>query len=87
MAFHYRRIPSNNITPGAVTAATTAGFLTTAGSGDSYIIEIDAQALAASGYAYAHLKMVEGTASGVLGCVIAMCTDLRYADETSDIVS
>ena len=85
--FTYRRIATDNTTIGAVTAATSSGFLTTAGSGDTYLIEVDAQALAASGYKYAHLKMVEGTASAVIGCVYALGTDLRYADNTSDIVS
>lgn len=85
--FHYRRIAANNTTIGSVTAATTSGFVTTAGSGDMYIIEVNAQKLAASGYAYAHLKMVESVDSPVLGTVIAIETNLRYADETSDIVS
>ncbi len=87
MPFTYRRIPTNNITPGAVTAATSAGFATTAGSGDTYIIEINAKALAASGYKYAHLKMVEVVASAVVGSVMAVITGPRYADNTADIVS
>jgi len=85
--FYYRRIAANNTTVGAVTAATTSGFVTTAGSSDMYIVEVDAKKLAASGYAYAHLKLVESVDSPVLGTVIAMATDLRYADETSDVVS
>lgn len=85
--FVYRRIPANNVTPGAVTQATTAGFTTTAGSGDMYLIEVDASALAASGYKYAHVKLVESVDSPVLGCIIAIGGDLRYADDTSDIVS
>lgn len=87
VAFHYRRIAADNTTIGAVTAATTTGFTTTAGSGDMYIIEIDAKAIASSGYTYAHLKMVESVNAAVIGCVIALATDLRYADDTSDIVS
>lgn len=87
VAFKYRRIPSNNITPGTVTSGATTGFLTTAGSSDMYIIEIDAKAIAASGYHYAALKMVEGTASAVLGSVLCMATDDRWSDDTSDIVS
>ena len=85
--FHYRTVGSNNTTIGAVTAATTSGFVTTAGSGDMYIIEIDAQALAASGYKYAHLKAVESDDDAVLAGVLAIGTDLRYADDTSDIVT
>lgn len=85
--FSYRRIPSNNITPGAVTAATSAGFTTTAGSSDSYIVEINAKALAASGYKYVSLKMVESVASAVVGSVLAIATGPRFADSTTDIVS
>jgi hypothetical protein len=85
--FTYRRIAANNTTIGAVTAATTAGFVTTAGTGDMYIVEIDSRKLAASGYAYAHLKLVESVDSPVLGTVIAIATDLRFADATSDVVS
>lgn len=85
--FHYRRIPTDNLSPGAVTAATAAGFATTAGSGDSYLISVDAAALAASGYKYCHLKAVELVDSPVLGTVIAIGSDLRYADDTSDVVS
>lgn len=85
--FTYRRIASNNTTIGAVTVATSTGFTTTAGSSDLYVIEVDAQALAATGYKYAFLKMVESAASAVLGGVIAFGTDLRYADDTSDVVA
>lgn len=85
--FNYRRIPSDNITPGAVTAATSAGFVTTAGSSDAYVIEINAKALAASGYKYAHLKMVESVNDPVLGSVLAIATGPRFADSTVDIVS
>lgn len=87
IAFHYRRIASDNTTIGAVTAATTSGFTTTAGSGDMYIIEVDAQALAATGYKYLHLKAVEDTDAAVLLGVLFIGTDLRFADDTSDIVS
>lgn len=87
VTFNYQRIASNNTTIGAVTKATTSGFLTTAGSSDTYIIEVDAQALASSGYKYAHLKMVEGTASAVLGGVIALAADLANSPNTADIVS
>lgn len=86
--FHYRRIQSNNTTIGAVTAATAAaGFVTTAGSGDMYIIDLDAKALAASGYKYAHLKAVESVDAAVLLSVLAIAYNPRFADSTSDIVS
>lgn len=85
--FYYRRIQSNNTTIGAVTAATSTGFTTTAGSGDMYLVWIDAKALANSGYKYAHLKLVESADDAVVGSVLAMAGGLRFADDTSDIVS
>ena len=87
IAFHYRRVQSNNTSIGAVTAATTSGFVTTAGSGDMYIVEVDAKALAATGYKYLHLKAVESVDAAVLLGVLFIGTDLRYADHTADIVS
>lgn len=87
IAFRYRRIASDNTTIGAVADATTAGFVTTAGSGDMYILEVDANALAASGYKYLHLKAVESVDAAVLLSVLFIGTDLRFADDTSDIVA
>ena len=85
--FYYRRIQSDNTTIGAVTAATTSGFVTTAGSGDMYIIGVDAQALAATGYKYLHLKAVESVDAAVLLSVLFIGMELRYDDHTADIVS
>ena len=85
--FKYRRIASNNTTIGAVTVAATTGFVTTAGSSDSYIIEVDCQNAGSTDYAYIHLKAVESADNPVLGGVYAFGTDLRWADDTSDIVS
>jgi hypothetical protein len=85
--FTYRQIGADNKTIGAVTKATTAGFVTTAGSGDMYAIEFDAKALAASGYKYVQLKAVESVNDPVLLSVLFIGTDQRFADDTSDIVS
>lgn len=87
VAFQYRRVPSNMITPGAITQATSAGFTTTPGSSDLYIVEVDVKALAAAGYHYVNLKMVEQAASAVVGCVIAILGEPRFADSTVDVVS
>jgi hypothetical protein len=83
--FAYRRMDSGDV-PGAVTQATSAGFNTTAGSADHYVIEIDAKALAASGYKYAHLKTTEVVASAVLGGVLAIAGEPRYSDSTVDLI-
>lgn len=85
--FRYRRIAAGDTTIGALTQATATGFATTAGSGDMYIVEVDAKDLAASGFKYAHLKMVESVASAVIGSVLAFALDARYADNDVDIVS
>ena len=86
--FSYRRISADGKTTiGAITTVDSAGFTTTAGSGDFYIIEVDVKALAASGYAYAQLKMVEVVDSPVLGSVLAIAGDARFADSDVDIVS
>jgi hypothetical protein len=85
VAFRYRRLNTTN-TPGAVTAATSAGFTTTAGSSDLYAIEVDIKALAASGYKYVCLKCVESVASAVVGAIVAMLVP-RYADHSADITS
>lgn len=78
IAFHYRAYTTGD-TAGTLTAATTTGFVTTAGSSQLYAIEVDAQALAASGYAYVQLKAVESVDSPVLGGILAITSKLRYA--------
>lgn len=74
--FTYRAITSTDV-PGSLTAAASTGFTTTAGSSQLYIIEIDVQALLASGYAYACLKMVEVVDSPVLGGIVGILADPR----------
>ena len=77
--FRYsRQVDSTNVT-GALTAATTAGFLTTAGSNEKYIIEVDVAELASEGYGYVRLKSVEGVDSPVAGSVDVILSEPRYA--------
>lgn len=66
LTFRSRRRAATDVW-GALTARTTAGFLTTAGSSQMYALEVDADQLAASGYGYVRCKAVEGTASARLG--------------------
>lgn len=77
VAFHYR-ITVATAAPGAITAATSSGFLSTAGSNQIIEIEVPAENLAASGYSYVRLKAVEGTASARLGGVIIQMLEPAY---------
>lgn len=75
---------------GTLTAATTAGFVTTAGSSQRYIIEVDCDQLAASGYKYVRLKMVEVVNDPVLGgidCILYPLRDERAANAQATVLS
>lgn len=66
---------------GALTDAAATGFATTAGADQLYKIEVDADALAASGYGYIRLKAVEVVNDPVLGGIVAILTEPRYGRE------
>lgn len=61
----------------AVTAATSAGFATTAGSSQQYVIYVHAAKLAASGYGYVRLKATEVVDSPVLGGIMFVPLKVR----------
>lgn len=85
--FHYRRIGNTSDTHNAWTAATSAGFTTTAGSSEMYLISITAEDLAASGYAWARLKAVESVDSPVLGgIVILMGQPARPLNHSASVI-
>lgn len=69
VAFRYRRTVAGSA-PGAITAATSSGFATTAGSNDMYEVEVDQAVLAASGYSYIRLKSVESVDSPIVGAIL-----------------
>jgi hypothetical protein len=81
IAFRYRKnidTASSDVF-GAMTTATTAGFNTTAAvAGQMYLIEVDADLLAPSGYSYCQLKMVEVVNDPVLGGVLIILAPLAY---------
>lgn len=79
--FRYRAITSGD-TAGTLTDATTAGFATTAGSSQLYAIEVDAQAMADTGYGYLRLKAVEVVDSPVLGGIAIVLSEPRYASKS-----
>lgn len=81
VAFHYR-VTVGAAAPGAITAATSAGFLSTAGSNQIIEIEVPAENLAASGFSYVRLKAVEGTASPRLGGILIQMLEPAYPGAT-----
>lgn len=78
VAFWYRAITSGD-THGALAAATTSGFTTTAGSSQLYAISIRSKDIVASGYKYCRLKAVEVVDSPVLGGILAVMGQPTYA--------
>ncbi len=80
IAFNYRAYTSGD-TPGALTAATSTGFTTTAGSNHIYVVEVDSEALSASGYKYVRLKAVESANDPVLGGILIQQSAPRYAQD------
>lgn len=67
--FRYRANTSGD-TWGAVTAATTAGFATTAGSNHLYEIIVDAADIAKAGYGYVELTATEVVDDPVLAGIL-----------------
>lgn len=78
--FWYRQITSGD-TETAPTRATTSGFTTTAGSSKIIVVEADAQDMT-NNYGYIRLKAVESVDSAVLGSVMAIQVEPRYAGST-----
>ena len=76
VAFTYRRLCNTSDVTGAVTAAATTGFTTTAGSSEMYIVEVDAAALPA-GKPWVHCKAVEVVDSPVLGGIVVLLGEPR----------
>jgi len=77
--FRYRRCVATQA-PGALQTATTTGFVTTAGGGEVYEVEVNAAALVAAGYPNVRLKMVEVVDSPVLGGIVAELLEPRFAN-------
>ena len=75
--FNYRAITTGD-THGDITAAAATGFVTSVGSSQIYAIEVDVEALLASGYEYIRLKAVEDSNDPVVGCVLAILSEPRY---------
>ena len=86
VAFSYRKMTTSD-TWGANTWVASTGVATTAGSSQRYLIHVDADMIASSGYRYVRLKMVEVVDSPVLGSIDIILHNLRYprAIQTSQI--
>ena len=80
--FHYKAITSGD-TEGAYTAATAAGFTTTLGSSQLYILEVDCEQLGSltAGYKYLYVKSAEGTNSPCIGSILAIGVGGRYQQD------
>lgn len=79
IAFKYRRIATGD-TAGDVTDAAAAGFTTTAGSSEVYLIEVKA-ADCPDGKPWVHLKAVEVANDPVVGSILVVLGDPRYAGD------
>lgn len=87
--FYYRRCTTLD-TWGSLTAATTAGFTTTAGSNQLYEIVVDTDLLGGNNTSgtslqYVRMKCVEQTASAVLGGVLVYLGQARYPQQTAPV--
>ena len=85
VTFHYRASTTPD-TWGAWTAATVAGFTTTAGSNQMYQVYVDNGQLAANNYAYVQLKAVEVVDSPVLAGINAYIENTRFADQVDSLI-
>ena len=82
IAFNYRKATSGNLDVlGALTAATSSGFATTAGSTQQYVIGIDARELP-TGSPFVRLKFVEVVNSPCLGVVSVVVDGPLFGGQT-----
>jgi hypothetical protein len=83
--FYYKAITTGD-TQATLLEATAAGFTTTAGSSQVYVIEIPVEELLASGYSYVRLRATEVVDSPVLGCILTILGEPRYGSQVTAIV-
>jgi len=84
-AFSYKIVTSPD-TQGALQAATSSGFTTTAGSNQIYQIEVEAAALGSDGPCV-RLNCVEQANAALLGGIIAIQSQPRYAHDQTVVSS
>lgn len=78
--FKYRRVASGD-TAGDITAAAAAGFTTTAGSNEMYLLEIQASDCP-EGKPWVNIKSVEVADDPVLGGALYILEGAKYAGES-----
>lgn len=83
--FWYRASTTGD-TWGAWTAATTAGFTTTAGSSQMYEIRVPADVMASTGYGYVKLVATEVANDPVLGGIMCGVYGLRYETQPESLI-
>lgn len=76
--FKYRRV-TNPDAPGDLLDAPAAGFTTTAGSNEMYLVyaTVQTEGLAKGDKPYARVKLVEQTDSPVAGCILVLAKGAR----------
>lgn len=84
--FRYKRITSPD-TNGTETAVAATGLLTTAGSNQIYVIEVNADDVFATGYSFVLLEADEGTDSPLLGGILYRMHTPRYANQATQIAT
>lgn len=84
IAFKSKRVANtaSSDVPGALTTRAAAGFDTTAGANQMYIIEVDPALVRDAGYRYVRLKNVEVVDSPVLGGILCVLSQLRHEQAT-----
>jgi len=83
--FHYRILTAGG-NPGAVTACAATGYSNAAGSNQVILVEVTAAAVKATGYDFVRLYADETTDSPVLGGVLALLCEPRFAEnEKSEV--
>jgi len=85
--FKYRAITSGD-TVGALTSATAAaGFTTTAGASQLYLIEVNCEELAGLGMNWIAMKGVEVADSPIIAGILGILTEPRYAVDTDTVIA
>jgi len=80
--FYSKSITSTDV-QGSLTARAAAGFATTAGSSQIYVIQVAAEDVAATGYQFVRLKAVEVVDSPVLGGIAIALAGPRFGGSTT----
>jgi hypothetical protein len=83
--FYYRAVTATDVNQ-AMTAAAAAGFTTTAGANQVYIIEVDHSELMASGYNHVRLKAVEVANDPVLAGILIVLNTPRFGQSITNSV-